>query len=378
MPVEDRTSPRSRLIASHQRYSDIPGSEQSTAPARRQLYSDAWERCSDRIHVLHILSHYFYPQFAEFDFSQTTLSNLHDTSLSKIIEFVDNSPDTANSLIATLLGKPLLRTGLIIGSWLQLQPTLTSLTRRIMIGAQPGSSSTLFDTLCRQLGSSNDKKRTPCRVSRISSRSCGNVKAAMRSIINGFVGTGESFDDDGEDDEGELVSLVGFCTSRSQAEVNWSMSAATDCSTRQIIAQVGKSRSGGSRESQRVVSKSLRPVVSPRRLSRAPWPRRTAGGPRISQRASSRRRHSHILVRWSLNLLESLADLTSQSIRFGDTDRLPHRRRYFDKRARLSHPKKQHESSRHRKLLRRTRQESVLCSHEWCQSLFHFTAIDRH
>ena len=80
----------------------------------------------------------------------------------------------------------------------------------------------------------------------------------MRSIINGFVGSKELFDDDGEDDEGELVS--SSCTTILDYELTSlsSETAATYSITNWIVAQVSESRSGGYAESTSLVSKSLR------------------------------------------------------------------------------------------------------------------------
>lgn len=49
------------------------------------------------------------------------------------------------------------------------------------------------------------KQRQSCIVSRLTSRECGNIKMAMRSVISGFIGGAPDVDDEDED-EGPLVS----------------------------------------------------------------------------------------------------------------------------------------------------------------------------
>jgi hypothetical protein len=109
-------------------------------------------------------------------------------------------------------------------------------------GANPTSSPLLFSALCRQLTappstsapspspeepmdvddrtpppempapkppSQTTSARHACIVSRLTSRECGNIKNAMRSLIAGFIGNApEMLDDDDDDEDGPAVSAA--------------------------------------------------------------------------------------------------------------------------------------------------------------------------
>lgn len=47
--------------------------------------------------------------------------------------------------------------------------------------------------------------RHTCIVSRLTSRECGNIKVAMRSLIAAFIGGAPDMLDDEEEDEGPMV-----------------------------------------------------------------------------------------------------------------------------------------------------------------------------
>ncbi|KWU46587.1 hypothetical protein RHOSPDRAFT_15117 [Rhodotorula sp. JG-1b] len=147
-----------------------------------EAYRTAWKACHQQI--------------------QNILSTLHDASLDQIVAFVRTPESDDADLYATLSGRALLRTGLVVG-------------------ASPGSSSLLYSSLVRQLSGttssdSDAASSRPCLVSRLTSRDCSNIKNALRSLIGGFIGSDLDVELEYDEDEDEEVFTTGPATRRNE------------------------------------------------------------------------------------------------------------------------------------------------------------------
>ncbi|ORY59430.1 origin recognition complex subunit 3 N-terminus-domain-containing protein [Leucosporidium creatinivorum] len=164
-----------------------------------RLYEHAWAATSSRIHA--------------------TLSSLHDASLDEIVSFVDQSRDAGSTLLAALAGRASLRTGLIVGANPTSSPLLFSALIRQITAPPPASTTSpaaeepmdLDDRTpppempAPKAPSGSSSARHPCIVSRLTSRECGNIKNAMRSLIAGFIGNAPEMLDDDEDEDGPAI-----------------------------------------------------------------------------------------------------------------------------------------------------------------------------
>ncbi|GAA5910943.1 uncharacterized protein JCM6883_000651 [Sporobolomyces salmoneus] len=183
--MEDTDLPLSEPIASTSRAvftlpykpelaEEVSESSPPLDTTRVKQYEQAWSICQSRI--------------------QSTLSSLHDASLDRIINFVRSSSSSDSDSLAlytALTGGTIpLKTGLILG-------------------ASPGSSSLIYNSLIRQLvypsAEAAAERAKPVLVSRLTSRECSNIKNALRSLIAGFVGSDAELELDDEDEEDEII-----------------------------------------------------------------------------------------------------------------------------------------------------------------------------
>ena len=153
------------------------------------------------------------------------MSTLHDASLDQIVAFVRTPESDDADLYATLSGRALLRTGLVVGALVHLPKRRQNTTHAdcpLPTGASPGSSSLLYSSLVRQLSGttssdSDAASSRPCLVSRLTSRDCSNIKNALRSLIGGFIGSDLDVELEYDEDEDEEVFVRHFTIFRRES-----------------------------------------------------------------------------------------------------------------------------------------------------------------